>query len=184
MCLPFLRWLHRFERPGGIPYKPVWADRIRNYLIAYHELGLDPAPVMEHFETFLGAEGARPIIEAARREIAGPFYAYDAIFTIEGDPARCEALTGSRVRRIATPKTPWNPEIGRALAHRLAVAEAQWQGLRSVLVVEGDPPRGVAYQAAGFDRLLREVPETPTTVALWLRKQGGLEAFGRPIRIE
>jgi hypothetical protein len=184
LCLPFLRWMHRFERPGGIPYRPVWADRIRNYLIAYDELGLDPAAVAEHFETFVGAEAARPMIESAMREIAGPFHAYDAIFAIDGDPARCEALTGSRARRIAAPKTPSNPEIGCVLAHRQVVAEARWQGLQSVLVVEGDPPSGVAYETAGFDAFLREVPETPTTVALWLRKPGSLEAFGRPVRIE
>lgn len=184
LCLPFLRWLHRFERPGGIPYKPIWADRIRNYLIAYDELGLDPSPVVEHFETVLGAEGGRPLLEATMREIAGPFYFYDAIFVIDGDPARCEKLLGTRVRRIAAVKTTLNPEIGRVLAHHSIIAEGKWQDLQSVLVVEGDPPRGLAYESKAFDRFLQEVPETPAKVALWLRKQGSLEAFGRPIRIE
>ena len=183
LCLPFLRWLHRFERPGGIPYKPVWSDRIRNFLIAYDELGLDPAPVVEHFEAVLGAEGARPMIEAAMREIAGPYHAYDAVFAIGGDAARYESTIGSRVRRIAALQTPFNPEIGRVLAHRAVAAEAAWQSLGSVLIVEGDPPSGLAYDAAGIERFLREAPDTPSTVALWLRKQGSLESYGRPIGI-
>jgi hypothetical protein len=184
MCLPFLRWLHRFERPGGIPYKPIWADRIRNFLIGYDELRLDPTPVVEHFEATLGAEGARPMIEATMREIAGPFYAYDAVFAVDGDPAQHEKLLGTRVRRIAAPQTPMNPEIGRVLAHRGIVVEAKWQSLQSVLVIDGDLRRGIAYEAGAFDRFLEDVPETPAIAALWLRKQGTLEAFGRSVRID
>src|SRR6185436_7827777 len=45
VCLPALRWLHRFDRPGGVPYRLSWDDRIRNYLIGWTELGLDTAPV-------------------------------------------------------------------------------------------------------------------------------------------
>jgi hypothetical protein len=174
MCLPFLRWLHRF-RPGGVPYPLVWADRVRNYLIAYDELGLDDAPVREHFESFLGAEMARPLIEAAQREIAGPYYAFDALFAIDGDPARYRELIGAPVRRVAAPETPWNPEIGRVLAHRSILAEALQQDLRKILVFEGDPMREIAYESADFERILAELPETPSKIALWLRKQGSLE---------
>ena len=39
MCLPFLRWAHRFIRPGGAPYRPTWKKRIRNYLVTHDELG-------------------------------------------------------------------------------------------------------------------------------------------------
>ncbi len=28
LYLPFLRWLHRFERPAGVPYTVDWTDRI------------------------------------------------------------------------------------------------------------------------------------------------------------
>jgi hypothetical protein len=34
-CLPFLRWMHRFNRPMGIPYVNTWDDRLRNYLIGF-----------------------------------------------------------------------------------------------------------------------------------------------------
>lgn len=182
MCLPFLRWLHRF-RPGKVPYPLHWADRVRNYLIAYDELGVDNAPVREHFESFLGAEVARPLIEKTLREIAGPYYAFDAIFGIDGDPARYQDLVGTPTRRVATPETPWNPGIGRVLAHRSIVAEAVKQDLRKILVLEGDPVRAFTYEAADYERALAELPETPSKVALWLRKQGAVETVARAISL-
>jgi hypothetical protein len=184
LCLPFLGWVHRFQRPGGVPYKPTWADRIRNYLIVFDELRLDCEPVVEHFENLLGAGIARPMIDAALREIAGPWHQYDAKFAIGADAARCEALIGSRVRRIELPRTPSNPEIGRVLAHRDAIKEAVWQGLHNILVLEGEPVQGVVYESEDFDRILRETPDTPTTVALWLRRQGNFDEFGRSMKIE
>jgi len=54
LCLPWLRWLHRFPRPSGVPYPIKWDDRIRNYLIGHTELGLDTAPIIEHFRGILG----------------------------------------------------------------------------------------------------------------------------------
>ena len=58
LCLPFLRWVHRFHSPGGtnIPYPMRLEDRFRNYLLACAELGLDSAPVEEHFRLGLGDE--------------------------------------------------------------------------------------------------------------------------------
>ena len=181
MCLPFLRWLHRF-RPGGVPYALNWADRVRNYLIAYDELGLDNAPVREHFESLLGAEAARPLFEAAQREIAGPYYGFDAIFAIDGDPARYQELVGARIRRAAAPETLCKPEIGRVLAHRSILAEAVQQDLRRILILEGDPVREIAYESADFERVLAELPDTPTKIALWLRKGGALKAHGFGVR--
>lgn len=54
LCLPFLRWLHRFNRPQGVPYANVWADRIHNYVIGHRENGLDEEPIREHFATLIG----------------------------------------------------------------------------------------------------------------------------------
>jgi len=48
-CLPFLRWLHRFDRPNGIPYTPYLHDKIKNYLISYEELGLSKDEMITHF---------------------------------------------------------------------------------------------------------------------------------------
>lgn len=49
LCLPFLRWWHRFARPDGIPYSvPLW-DKVRNYVIGCNELGLPLDRVHQHF---------------------------------------------------------------------------------------------------------------------------------------
>lgn len=40
LCLPFLRWIHRFMRVGGTGYVNDIRHRVRNYLIGYQELGL------------------------------------------------------------------------------------------------------------------------------------------------
>jgi hypothetical protein len=54
LCLPFLRWLHRFNRPPGASYPVRWEDRVRNYLIGFREIGRDTAPVVAHFREHLG----------------------------------------------------------------------------------------------------------------------------------
>ena len=56
LCLPFLRWLHRFHRPLGPPYMNRWEDRMRNYVIGFNELGLDTTEMEAHFAELLGAE--------------------------------------------------------------------------------------------------------------------------------
>lgn len=64
LCLPFLRWLHRFGRPLGAPYPNRWEDRVRNYLIGFTELGLDTAEMEAHFAELLGgAEASRIFAE-------------------------------------------------------------------------------------------------------------------------
>jgi glycosyltransferase involved in cell wall biosynthesis len=67
MCLPFLRWMHRFERPRGVSYPATYDDRIRNYLLIYDELGLDPQPVIDHFTEFIGEAETQRLVAAARR---------------------------------------------------------------------------------------------------------------------
>lgn len=49
LCLPFLRWIHRFDRPRGITYPLHIEDRIRNYFIGHRELGLYCDEIVEHF---------------------------------------------------------------------------------------------------------------------------------------
>jgi hypothetical protein len=49
LCLPFLRWMHRFGRPGGTKYIVRWEDRLRNYFIGRLELGLDVTELKQHF---------------------------------------------------------------------------------------------------------------------------------------
>ena len=71
MCLPFLRWVHRFNRPGGTQYVNLWEHRIRNYFIGFTELGLPTAEMETHFAELLGADLAARIISDIRREVNG-----------------------------------------------------------------------------------------------------------------
>lgn len=68
LCLPFLRWIHRFKRPLGIKYPIIWEDRIRNYLIGFEELGLPIDPMIEHFSALVGEEFTRSVVESVRKE--------------------------------------------------------------------------------------------------------------------
>ncbi len=65
LCLPFLRWTHRFGRPAGVPYTNWLEDRVRNYMLGWSELGLDLAPVEEHFRELMGAQ----VFDSVRRPI-------------------------------------------------------------------------------------------------------------------
>ena len=51
MCLPFLRWVHRFYRPEGPPYPLSKSSRIRNFLIGHMELEIPLDDLIEHFLT-------------------------------------------------------------------------------------------------------------------------------------
>lgn len=50
LCVPFLRWLHRFGRPSGVPYRNDLKDRFRNYMIGFSELGIDLTELKHHFK--------------------------------------------------------------------------------------------------------------------------------------
>lgn len=53
LCLPWLRWVHRFARPAGVPYPVRLSDKFRNYIIGFTEVGLDLEPVRDHFSARL-----------------------------------------------------------------------------------------------------------------------------------
>jgi hypothetical protein len=48
MCLPFLRWIHRFS-DGEFPYKATHWDKIRNYVIGHTELGIPLDSIKREF---------------------------------------------------------------------------------------------------------------------------------------
>jgi hypothetical protein len=240
LCLPFLRWAHRFGRPEGAPYRPTWKERVRNYLVTHDELGHDPAPVVAHFRALIGARRTDAIVRAVSRELEGPFHYFDAIYCINLDRDRgrwrkmADRFRGlgilDRVRRFPAIETPTNHHIGCALSHRAIIQEAKRQGLANVLVFEDDAlftptaradmarsvaelrgrpwrtlylgghrwgrtfelapgcraleePHGltcchaIAYSAAIYDRILADVPATPSGVALWLRVHHGIDQY-------
>lgn len=49
LCLPWLRWIHRFGRPGGVRYPISRMTKVRNYVLEFQELGWDLEPIHEHF---------------------------------------------------------------------------------------------------------------------------------------
>ena len=65
LCLPWLRWGHRFGRPAGVPYVLTVEDKVRNYLIGHAELGLDLAPVLQHFAEYLPKDRLAKVADEA-----------------------------------------------------------------------------------------------------------------------
>ena len=148
LCLPFLRWMHRFERPMGIRFSAGYEDRIRNYLLIHKELGLDPKPVIDHFTEFIGETETRRLVQATQTEIEGPFHFFDAIYCIglEAAAARRQAMV-QRFRALSIDRgirwfpaadTPGDRRIGHVLSHRRIVEEARLQKLENVLVIGAD----------------------------------------------
>lgn len=68
LCLPWLRWMHRFERPAGIPYRNIWEDRIFNYALGHLELGLPLDEMTQHFESLKLGHLVPACIEEAKRK--------------------------------------------------------------------------------------------------------------------
>ena len=62
LCLPFLRWMHRFDRPDGTMYSVDKRDKFRNYVVGFKELNLDMAPLIDHFRSDLGDHKIMAII--------------------------------------------------------------------------------------------------------------------------
>jgi hypothetical protein len=65
-CLPWLRWVHRFQRPRGNTYPLNLEERIRNYAFGWLELGKDTEEIAEHFEELHPRVPVRRIIKDAR----------------------------------------------------------------------------------------------------------------------
>ena len=69
LCLPWLRWTHRFGRPAGPEYPLTVEEKLRNYLIGHAELGLDPTPVLAHFSEILPEDH---VVAVAAEALEGP----------------------------------------------------------------------------------------------------------------
>lgn len=148
LCLPFLRWNHRFQRPHGIRYPNIWQERIRNYVVGWTELGEDTGALEAHFRHELGADGFEQGMALIRAELDGPFHYFDAIYCINLDSAidRWEAMQARfrrlgilhRVRRFSAVETPESHHVGCALSHRRILEQARKEGLSNVLVFEDD----------------------------------------------
>lgn len=65
LCLPFLRWLHRFNRPDGPKFTPLLQDRFRNYMIGFQEVGRDTNEIIKRFKDRIPAE----IVNSVKAEL-------------------------------------------------------------------------------------------------------------------
>ena len=152
LCLPALRWVHRFDRPSGPPYPTRWNDRVRNHLLGWRELGWNEYEMVDHFRSQIGdgwtVKAAEDITTRAQEEVTNPFVFFDAVFCLNLDdrPDRWHASRDRFARlgidwlveRFPAILTPHNHHQGCALSFRAMVAEAQRRDLESVLIVEDD----------------------------------------------
>jgi len=90
-CLPFLRWMHRFNRPHGVPFELTWQNKVWNYAVGLRETGLTVEPMVAHFMQAKGLkrETIMDIVHAAQRAVD------EAAETAEAT-ARCPVLTKER----------------------------------------------------------------------------------------
>jgi len=65
LCLPFLRWLHKFRKSEPVPYPNIVEERIHNYTIGHLDNGKNLDSMRKHFEENLGALKTRNSIESA-----------------------------------------------------------------------------------------------------------------------
>jgi hypothetical protein len=70
LCLPFLRWLHRFGRPNGIAYPLTAENKVRNYFIGHLEVGLDTRPIFDHFKVHMPMDQLDFLFESATKAVA------------------------------------------------------------------------------------------------------------------
>ncbi|MFT5136827.1 MAG: glycosyltransferase involved in cell wall biosynthesis [Arenicella sp.] len=165
ICLPFLRWVHRFNRPMGTRYSLSWEDRIRNYMIAHDELDIDNGEMIEHFNSFIGEAETTAIIANIQTEIDNPFYFFDAIYCINLDRkeerwqsamAQFKQLgIAHRIQRFSAIETPENHHVGCALSHRAIIQSASINQHENVLVLEDD----VIFDAATLTHLAKSLEE-------------------------
>jgi GT2 family glycosyltransferase/Sec-independent protein translocase protein TatA len=69
LCLPWLRWTHRFGRLAGIEYPLTVEEKLRNYVIGHAELGWDLTPVLNHFSEILPKDH---VVAVAAEALEGP----------------------------------------------------------------------------------------------------------------
>ncbi len=84
LCLPALRWQHRFLRPRGTPYPNTWEDRINNYIVGWNEIRYDLTPLVEHLADHVGPDFGK-IYSQVMREVAHPLRCVDGIVILSDD---------------------------------------------------------------------------------------------------
>jgi predicted glycosyltransferase involved in capsule biosynthesis len=73
ICLPNVKWNHRFERPNGVPYTNILEDRIWNYFVGWLEILKDPndpffQDIFDTFKTKVPEPVIKQIFEKVKNE--------------------------------------------------------------------------------------------------------------------
>jgi hypothetical protein len=63
ICVKNFKWLHRFGRPYGIPFKNTYEDRFNNYVAGKIELGEKYDEIIDVFEKVISKERMQEIID-------------------------------------------------------------------------------------------------------------------------
>jgi hypothetical protein len=74
ICLPEFKWMHRFGRPNGVPYKLALEDRVYNYFIGWLEIYKDEnhdmiKSIFDHFKNKLPPGVINKLFEKAKINI-------------------------------------------------------------------------------------------------------------------
>ena len=184
LCLPFLRWIHRFGRPAGQQYPNLWDDRMRNYYLGCEELGLDTQPVDDHFREHVGPALVDHVRRSWNVEQANPFRYFDIIYRVgvDGEEGRRGAASnpfeslgiGKLVRRFDAVGTPENR---RLMSHRAIIEYAAQCNFESVLVLEDD----AVFRRDALTRLRVAVDALPSDGWWILDLSGGDRGAVAPI---
>lgn len=149
LCHPQLGWLHRFSRPAGVSYPNAWEDRVRNYVIAWSEIGWDLAPIRSHFRELLGpGSDVDAAFERARRHAGYPVNVFDGIFCLAGEAGGCDAHAHPPGISWRIERPPAGPGPGRE--HRRlagwhdALSAAAHRGYQHLLLLDESAPACVA----------------------------------------
>ena len=141
LCHPRLGWLHRFPRPSGVSYPNVWEDRVRNYHIAWSEIGWDLAPVRSHFGELLGPDvDVDAVMERAREQAQHPLNVFDGVFHLVGGADQAlPAGISWRLERLV-PDDSLGPEHRRLAFWHEAVSRAELRRYEHMLLLDGSSP--------------------------------------------
>jgi glycosyltransferase involved in cell wall biosynthesis len=76
ICIPQLKWLHRFNRPDGVKYPLILEDRIWNYFVGWLELTRDVnnsviLGAYEHFKNSIPSGSIDNILKLAIKHVLG-----------------------------------------------------------------------------------------------------------------
>jgi hypothetical protein len=209
--LPFLKWNSSCPQAPDMTLDSELPHYIRNCVIGCDELQMDYRPLMQRLASSFGESLVLPVFESVRREISGPFFQFDAVYSISDTPGSLswsDVKLQALIRCVCPVNDAPTSECGRVLTHRRILVEAHKQDLRSILVCDErvSPAfvaqqllrdvnlRGVrsslvwrfdgatAYNSAALDELITTIPDAPHDLDQWIDATGGLEALVRKMR--